>query len=126
MLSTIIANMRTEELLEQSQSLPGAAVAVGGAAGQQELALERELEEQAKSLKASEELQTQQEELQQTNEELQEKAALLEQQNRDIEIKNREIEVARARSRRRPSSSRSARSTSPSSWRTCRTSCARR
>src|SRR5205085_8075455 len=56
-----------------------------------------ELEEQAKSLKASEELlQTQQEELQQTNEELQEKAALLSQQNRDIEIKNREIELARA------------------------------
>src|SRR2546421_8727841 len=70
-LSTIIANMRTEELLEQSQRLT------------------RELQSQ------SEELQTQQEELQQTNEELQEKAALLAEQNRNIEIKNAEIEMAR-------------------------------
>src|SRR5205814_2693501 len=70
-LNTIIANMRTEELLEQSQRLT------------------RELQSQ------SEELQTQQEELQQTNEELQEKAALLAEQNRNIEIKNAEIEVAR-------------------------------
>src|SRR5205807_3519155 len=55
-----------------------------------------ELEAQAQSLRASEELlQTQQEELRQTNEELQEKAALLAQQNRDIEEKNAEIEVAR-------------------------------
>ncbi|HEU4572795.1 MAG TPA: ATP-binding protein, partial [Candidatus Limnocylindrales bacterium] len=45
-----------------------------------------ELEEQAKSLKATEELlQTQQEELQQTNEELEEKAQLLEEQNARIE-----------------------------------------
>src|SRR5687768_3421566 len=70
-LNTIIANMRTEELLEQSQRLT------------------RELQSQ------SEELQTQQEELQQTNEELQEKAALLAEQNRNIEIKNQEIEMAR-------------------------------
>src|SRR5207253_9602662 len=70
-LSTIIANTRTEELLEQSQRLT------------------RELQSQ------SEELQTQQEELQQTNEELQVKAALLAEQNRNIEIKNAEIEVAR-------------------------------
>ncbi|MDQ4143770.1 MAG: HAMP domain-containing protein, partial [Actinomycetota bacterium] len=71
-LNTIIANMTTEELLEQSQRLT------------------QELQSQ------SEELQTQQEELQQTNEELQEKAALLADQNRNIEIKNREIETARA------------------------------
>src|SRR5205085_5856478 len=70
-LNTIIANMRTEELLEQSQRLT------------------HELQSQ------SEELQSQQEELQQTNEELQEKAALLAEQNRNIEIKNAEIEVAR-------------------------------
>ncbi len=70
-LNTIIANMRTEELLEQSQSLT------------------QELQSQ------SGELQAQQEELQQTNAELQEKAALLSQQNRDIEVKNREIEIAR-------------------------------
>src|SRR5205807_849868 len=70
-LNTIIANMRTEELLEQSQRLT------------------HELQSQ------SEELQAQQEELQQTNEELQEKAALLAEQNRNIEIKNREIDLAR-------------------------------
>ncbi|HET7482276.1 MAG TPA: response regulator, partial [Actinomycetota bacterium] len=70
-LNTIIANMRTEELLEQSQRLT------------------RELQSQ------SEELQTQQEELQQTNEELQEKAAQLAEQNRQVEVKNQEIEMAR-------------------------------
>jgi signal transduction histidine kinase/CheY-like chemotaxis protein/HAMP domain-containing protein len=70
-LNTIIANMRTEELLNQSQRLTG------------------ELQSQ------SEELQTQQEELQQRNEELEEKAALLAEQNRDIEVKNHEIELAR-------------------------------
>ncbi len=71
-LSTIIANVRTEQLLQQSQSQ-----------GQ-------ELQQQSQAL------QTQQEELRATNEELQEKAAQLERQNRDIEIKNREIEMARA------------------------------
>src|SRR5204862_5966886 len=56
-----------------------------------------ELEQQAQTLKASEELlQTQQEELQQTNEELEEKAQLLEEQNARIEVKNREVELARA------------------------------
>src|SRR4029079_16247125 len=70
-LNTIIANMRAEKLLRQSQRLTG------------------ELQSQ------SEELQTQQEELQQRNEELEEKAALLAEQNRDIEVKNREIELAR-------------------------------
>src|SRR5919202_757319 len=91
-LSTIIANMRTEQLLLQSQSLTEELQS-------QSEELKRsnaELEDQAKSLKASEELlQTQQEEIQQTNEALQVKAALLERQNRDIEIKNREIELAR-------------------------------
>ncbi len=71
-LSTIIANVRTEQLLQQSQSQ-----------GQ-------ELQQQSQAL------QTQQEELRQTNEELQEKAEQLERQNRDIEIKNREIETARS------------------------------
>ncbi len=70
-LNTIMANMRTEELLQQSQSLAG------------------ELQSQ------SEELQTQQEELQRRNEELEDKAELLSKQNRDIEIKNSEIEMAR-------------------------------
>jgi len=71
-LSTIIANVRTEELLQQSQSQS------------------QELQQQ------SEAMQRQQMELQATNEELQEKAEQLERQNRDIEIKNREIELARS------------------------------
>ena len=87
-----------------------------------------ELEEQAKSLKASEELlQTQQEELQQTNEELQEKAALLvaaEPRHRDQEPRDR-AGARVARGARRAARA-VARSTSASSWRTCRTSCARR
>ncbi|MPZ74790.1 MAG: response regulator, partial [Nitriliruptorales bacterium] len=70
-LNTILANMRTEELLEQSQRLT------------------QELQSQSR------ELQSQQDELRKTNAELQEKAALLSEQNRDIELKNREIELAR-------------------------------
>ncbi|HEX2699431.1 MAG TPA: HAMP domain-containing protein [Acidimicrobiales bacterium] len=91
-LSTIIANTRTEELLSESQRL-----AQELQAQQEELRRSNaELESQAASLKASEELlQQQQEELQQTNEELQEKARLLAEQNRSIEVKNREIEMAR-------------------------------
>jgi signal transduction histidine kinase/CheY-like chemotaxis protein/HAMP domain-containing protein len=66
-LSTIIANGRTEELLADQRRLT------------------QELQSR------SHELQTQQEELRQTNEELEEKATLLSAQNRDIEIKNAEI-----------------------------------
>src|SRR5919202_5837612 len=99
-LNTIIANMRTEELLEQSQQLTQELQSQSEELQAQQEELQqtnRELEDQAASLKASEELlQTQQEELQQTNEELEEKAQLLEEQNRRIEIKNREIELARA------------------------------
>src|SRR6184192_146734 len=99
-LNTIIANMRTEELLGQSQDLTQELQAQSEELQAQQEELQqtnKELEEQAASLKASEELlQTQQEELQQTNEELEEKAQLLEEQNRRIEIKNREIELARA------------------------------
>src|SRR5881227_1555621 len=99
-LNTIIANMRTEELLEQSQQLTQELQSQSEELQAQQEELQqtnKELEEQAASLKASEELlQTQQEELQQTNEELEEKAQLLEEQNRRIEIKNREIELARA------------------------------
>jgi signal transduction histidine kinase/CheY-like chemotaxis protein len=99
-LNTLVANMRTEELLQQSQSLTQELQSQSEELQARQEELKRsnaELEEQAQSLKASEELlQQQQEELQQTNEELQEKAALLERQNRDIEIKNREIELARA------------------------------
>src|SRR6185312_6066094 len=54
------------------------------------------LEQQARTLQASEErLRQQQEELQQTNEELEEKAELLVRQNMEVEKKNREIEQAR-------------------------------
>jgi signal transduction histidine kinase/CheY-like chemotaxis protein len=70
-LSTIIANGRTEELLADQRRLT------------------QELQQR------SHELQAQQEELRKTNEELEEKAALLSAQNRDIEIKNAEIERGR-------------------------------
>jgi signal transduction histidine kinase/HAMP domain-containing protein len=70
-LNTIIATMRTEELLEQSQKLA------------------TELQVQ------SQELQHQQEELQHTNAELEEKAQQLAHQNQAIEVKNAEIELAR-------------------------------
>ncbi|MGH2791063.1 MAG: HAMP domain-containing protein [Actinomycetota bacterium] len=99
-INSIIANMRTEELLQQSQRLTEELQSQSEELQTQQEELKRsnaELEAQAQSLKASEELlQTQQEELQQTNEELQEKAALLADQNRNIEIKNREIEQARS------------------------------
>ncbi|MEJ7810773.1 MAG: HAMP domain-containing protein [Gemmatimonadaceae bacterium] len=92
-LNMIMANMRTEELLEQSQQLAGELT-------QQQDELKRsnsELEAQAKSLKQSEELlRDQQEELQQVNEELEEKAALLAEQNKKVEQKNSEVESARS------------------------------
>jgi HAMP domain-containing protein/signal transduction histidine kinase/CheY-like chemotaxis protein len=98
-LSTIIANNRTEDLLEEQRRLAQELQSQSEELQSQQDELKRsnaELEQQARSLRASEELlQTQQEELRQTNEELQEKAALLAQQNRDIEVKNAEIERAR-------------------------------
>ncbi|MBW4537900.1 MAG: HAMP domain-containing protein [Myxacorys chilensis ATA2-1-KO14] len=91
-LNTIAASMRTEELLKQSQSL-----AEELQTQQKELTgTNQRLEQQARSLTASEELlKNQQEQLQQTNEELQEKAELLAVQNREVERKNQEIEQAR-------------------------------
>jgi signal transduction histidine kinase/HAMP domain-containing protein/CheY-like chemotaxis protein len=70
-LNTIVANARTDELLDESQRLTA--------------------ELQARSA----ELQVQQDELQRSNAELEEKASLLASQNRDIEAKNLEIEQAR-------------------------------
>ncbi|MFD8816606.1 histidine kinase dimerization/phospho-acceptor domain-containing protein, partial [Streptomyces sp. NPDC059627] len=70
-LNTIVANARTDELLEESQRLT------------------------AELQSRSEELQVQQEELQRSNAELEEKASLLAEQNRDIEAKNLQIEQAR-------------------------------
>src|SRR5437667_2379871 len=99
-LNVIAQNMRTEELLEQSQGLTQELQERQEELQSQQEELRRsneELEEQAQTLKASEELlQTQQEELQGTNEELEEKAQLLEEQNTRIAIKNREVELARA------------------------------
>jgi HAMP domain-containing protein/CheY-like chemotaxis protein len=78
-LNMIAANMRTEELLKQSQSLT------------------QELQSQ------SQELQNQQDQLKQTNveletqaKELEDKASLLATQNKEVETKNREVELARA------------------------------
>ena len=103
-LNTIAATMRTEELLKQSQSL-----AEELQTQQEELTeTNTRLEQQARTLQASEELlKQQQEELQQTNEELEEKARAA----RAAEPRGRAEEPgdragARARSRRRPSSSR--------------------
>jgi HAMP domain-containing protein/CheY-like chemotaxis protein/signal transduction histidine kinase len=91
-LNTIVATMRTEDLLKQSQSLAGELQT-----RQQELTeTNTRLEQQARTLQMSEErLKQQQEELQQTNEELEEKAELLAKQNREVENKNQEIDLAR-------------------------------
>ncbi|HXG86908.1 MAG TPA: HAMP domain-containing protein [Vicinamibacterales bacterium] len=91
-LNTITATMKTEELLKQSQTL-----AVELQTRQEELTeTNAQLEQQARTLQASEErLKQQQEELQQTNEELEEKAELLARQNLEVEQKNKQIETAR-------------------------------
>jgi signal transduction histidine kinase/HAMP domain-containing protein len=68
---TIIANSRTDDLLQESQRLAGELQSRTG------------------------ELQSRQEELQRSNAELEDKAAQLARQKRDIEIKNAEIEHAR-------------------------------
>jgi CheY-like chemotaxis protein/signal transduction histidine kinase/HAMP domain-containing protein len=99
-LNMITANMRTEELLQQSQNLTQELQSQSQELQAQQEELRRtnvELEQQARTLKASEEaLRDQQEELQQVNEELEEKAALLAEQNRKVEQKNREVEAARS------------------------------
>ena len=98
-LNMIGANMRTEELLIQSQQLANELQTQSAELQGQQAELRRsnsELEAQAQSLKQSEELlKDQQEELQQINEELEEKATLLAEQNHAVEHKNREVETAR-------------------------------
>src|SRR5687767_2617999 len=98
-LNMIQANMRTEELLLQSQNLTQELQSQSKELQTQQEELRRtnaELESQANNLKASEEaLKEQQEELQQVNEELEEKASLLAEQNRKVEQKNLEVEAAR-------------------------------
>src|SRR5712664_3064765 len=91
--NTIEANMRTESLLEQSQSL------TKELQSQQEELKETNdrLEQQAQNLQNSERLlKNQQEELQRTNEQLQEKAKQLSEQMKQVEYKNREVEQAKA------------------------------
>ncbi len=91
-LNTIIANMRTEELLKQSQAL------TESLQSQREALTEtnQRLEQQTRSLQQSEELlKKQQDELQQTNLELEDKARLLSMQKTEVEQKNREVEQAK-------------------------------
>ncbi|MDB5365739.1 MAG: hybrid sensor histidine kinase/response regulator, partial [Rhodospirillales bacterium] len=92
-LNTIAATMRTEGLLKQSQLLTTELQSQ-----QEELKKTNDrLEQQAASLRQSEELlKTQQERLRQTNEELEEKAQLLATQKREVERKNREVLAAKA------------------------------
>jgi CheY-like chemotaxis protein/HAMP domain-containing protein len=92
-LNTIAANMRTENLLAQSQRLT-----VELQSQQAELKTTNDrLEQQAASLQISEELlKNQQEELRNTNDELEDKAQLLSNQKKQVEIKNQEIERAKA------------------------------
>ena len=91
-LQAIKANMRTENLLLQSQSQAQELLAQ-----QQELTeTNKRLEQQAQTLQASEDLLTnQQQEMKKTNEELEDKARLLAVQNTQVERKNREIEQSR-------------------------------
>jgi HAMP domain-containing protein/signal transduction histidine kinase/CheY-like chemotaxis protein len=91
-LNTIAANMRTEELLKQSQAL------TEGLQSQQEALTEtnKRLEQQTRSLQKSEDLlRNQQDELQKTNLELEDKAHLLAGQKAEVEQKNKEVEQAK-------------------------------
>ncbi|MGI9039579.1 MAG: response regulator, partial [Gemmatimonadales bacterium] len=91
-LNTIAANMRTEELLKQSQAL------TESLQSQQEALTEtnKQLEQQTRSLQKSEELlRKQQDELQSTNAELEVKAQLLAGQKAEVEQKNQEVEQAK-------------------------------
>jgi len=91
-LNTIAANMRTEELLKQSQAL------TEGLQSQQEALTEtnKRLEQQTRSLQKSEDLlRSQQDELQKTNLELEDKAQLLASQKAEVEHKNKEVEQAK-------------------------------
>src|SRR5687767_6195344 len=92
-LHTIAANMQTEYLLHQSQSLTAELQAQ-----QEELKKTNDrLEQQALNLQKSEALlKSKQDELRTANEQLQEKARQLSEQMHQVEFKNREIEQARA------------------------------
>jgi signal transduction histidine kinase/HAMP domain-containing protein/CheY-like chemotaxis protein len=92
-LHTIAANMQTEYLLHQSQSLTAELQSQ-----QEELKKTNDrLEQQALNLQKSEALlKSKQDELRSANEQLQEKARELSEQMHQVEFKNREIEQARA------------------------------
>jgi HAMP domain-containing protein/signal transduction histidine kinase/ActR/RegA family two-component response regulator len=92
-LHTIAANMQTEYLLHQSQSLTAELQSQ-----QEELKKTNDrLEQQALNLQKSEALlKSKQDELRGANEQLQEKARQLSEQMHQVEFKNREIEQARA------------------------------
>ena len=92
-LHTIAANMQTEYLLHQSQSLTAELQAQ-----QEELKKTNDrLEQQALNLQKSESLlKSKQDELRSANEQLQEKARQLSDQMHQVEFKNREIEQARS------------------------------
>jgi signal transduction histidine kinase/DNA-binding response OmpR family regulator/HAMP domain-containing protein len=92
-LNTIAATMRTEGLLKQSQLLASELQAQ-----QEELKKTNDrLEQQAATLRQSEELlRAQQEQLRRTNEELEDKAQLLEKQKTEVEEKNQEVVLAKA------------------------------
>jgi HAMP domain-containing protein/signal transduction histidine kinase/ActR/RegA family two-component response regulator len=92
-LHTISANMQTEYLLHQSQSLTAELQSQ-----QEELKKTNDrLEQQALNLQKSESLlKGKQDELRAANEQLQEKARQLSDQMRQVEFKNREIEQARS------------------------------
>jgi len=92
-LNTIAANMQTESLLKQSQTLT-----IELQSQQEELKKTNDrLEQQAATLNQSQELlKTQQEQLKLTNEELEEKARLLSVQKEEVESKNREVSIAKA------------------------------
>jgi len=92
-LHTIAANMQTEYLLHQSQSLTAELQAQ-----QEELKKTNDrLEQQALNLQKSESLlKSKQDELRSANDQLQEKARQLSDQMHQVEFKNREIEQARA------------------------------
>jgi signal transduction histidine kinase/ActR/RegA family two-component response regulator/HAMP domain-containing protein len=92
-LHTIAANMQTEYLLHQSQSLTAELQSQ-----QEELKKTNDrLEQQALNLQKSESLlKSKQDELRSANEQLQEKARQLSEQMHQVEFKNREIEQARA------------------------------
>ena len=91
-LNTIKAGMQTEDLLKQSQILTKELQSQ-----QDELKSTNDrLEQQAATLRESEEmLKTQQDELRAKNEELEEKAVLLEAEKRQVEAINQEVETAR-------------------------------